>query len=450
MAASSEPAGRAESGESPSVRLPRRTSGIRAGVIVFFGIAVANAGNYLFQLVAARWLGPGQYGDLAALVAVAALITLPLGGLQAAVARDVATLEAEKRHALAAARTRYGLGLALGAGVIAASALMLLSEFIRQMLDIASLLAVVLTLALVIPAFLMPLLLGWLQGVQRFGLLSATLSIGPMLRIALLAIVVAAGQGVAGAIGATLVASAAALVIPMAVLRANLGRGIPRAAGRFDWTKGLRRSFPVVTGLLALTALSTIDIVVANTALDGHWAGIYGSASLIGRVILYLSTAVVTVLLPKVSERSALRLDTRTILSASLIATAVLSLGLTLVYTLFSGTIVTLTVGGEYADAGPLLWIFALAMSGYALLNVLLFNDLGQGGTSMVKLLVGGTAAQLVAFAIFHDSAWQLVTVSAATSFVLLLVHEVLVDPSLTRGVRSIGTVTRNIRRTMR
>jgi O-antigen/teichoic acid export membrane protein len=445
MAASSEPAGRAKSGE-PHPNRPRRVSGIRAGVIVFVGIAIANVGNYLFQLIAARWLGPGQYGDLAALIAVAALITLPLGGLQAAVAREVATLEAEKRHALAAARIRYGLDLALGAGVIAAAALMLFSKFIRQMLDIASLSAVLMTLALVVPAFLMPLLLGWLQGVQRFGLLSATLSIGPMLRIALLAIVVAAGQGVAGAIGATLVASAAALVIPIAVLRANLERGIPRAAGRFDWTKGLRRSFPVVTGLLALTALSTIDVVVANTALEGHWAGIYGSAALIGRVILYLSTAVVTVLLPKVSERSALRLDTRTILSASLIATAVLSLGMTLAYTLFSGTIVTLTVGREYADAGPLLWIFALAMSGYALLNVLLFNDLGHGGTSMVKLLVGGTAAQLAGFAIFHDSAWQLVTVSALSAALLLVAHEAFVEPSLLRAVRTSGTVLKGLR----
>ena len=431
--------------EVPSER-PRRMSGVRAGVIVFIGIGLANAGNYLFQLIAARWLGPGQYGDLAALMAVAALITLPLGGLQAAVAREVATLEAEERHTLAAARIRHALSLALGAGVVATAVLMLFSGLLRQVLDVSSLPAVMMTLALVAPAFLMPLLLGWLQGVQRFGLLSATLSVGPIVRIALLAAAVAAGKGVAGAIGATLVASAAALAIPLGTLRGDVGRGIPRAEGHFDWLQGLRRSFPVVIGLLALTALSTIDIVVANTALDGRQAGIYGSASLIGRVILYLSAAVVTVLLPKVSERSALQLDTKAILSASLLATAALAAVATVVYTLFASTIVSLTVGGDYAEAAPLLWIFALAMSGYALLNVLLFNDLGRSGTAMVKLLAAGMAGQLVGFAIFHDSVSQLVTVSAVTSAILLLLHEALVDPSLLRAARTSRAIVRSTR----
>jgi len=422
-----------------------RMSGVRAGVIVFIGIACANVGNYLFQLIAARSFGPSQYGDLAALMAVAALITLPLGGIQAAVAREVATLEAEERHALAAVRIRRALRLALLAGAIAAAVLMVFSGLIRQLLDVASLPAVVMTMALVAPAFLMPLLLGWLQGAQRFGLLSVTLSIGPLVRIALLVVVVVAGAGVAGAIGATLVASAAALMIPLATLRGNVGRGIPKAAGQFDWITGIRRSFPVIVGLLALTALSTIDVVVANITLDGDQAGIYSSASLIARVILYLSAAIVTVLLPKVSERSALQLDTRAILSASLLATAVLASAATVVYAVFSSTIVSLTVGGEYADAAPLLWVFALAMSGYALLNVLLFNDLGRGGTGMVKLLLTGTVGQLAGYAIFHDSVWELVTVSAVSAAVLLLVHEVLVDPSLLRAARTSRTIVRDV-----
>lgn len=420
-------------------------SGARAGAIVFIGIAVANAGNYLFQLIAARWLGPGKYGDLAALIAVAALITLPLGGIQAAVAREVATLDAAKRHALGVARVRYALGLTLTAGVIVATALILSSELIRHALDIESLSAVVMTLALVAPAFLMPLLLGWLQGLQRFGLLSATLTVGPLVRIALLVALLAAGKGVAGAAGATLVASAAALAIPLATLHSDIGTSGPRKAGSFNWTKGVRRSLPVIVGLLAVTALSTIDVVVANIALDEQDAGIYGSASLISRVILYLSAAVVTVLLPKVSERSALQRDTTAILSASLLATTTLSVLATVFYTLFSDTIVSLTVGGEYADAAPLLWVFALAMSGYALLNVLLFNDLGRGGTAMVKLLVAGAIGQLVGLAIFHDSVWQLVTVSAVSAAALLLIHEVVIDPSLVRAARSSRGMARRL-----
>jgi O-antigen/teichoic acid export membrane protein len=219
-----------------------------------------------------------------------------------------------------------------------------------------------------------------------------------------------------------------------------------RTDGRFEWTRGVRRSFPVIAGLLAVTALSTIDIVVANMALDGHDAGIYGSASLIARVILYLSTAVVTVLLPKVSERAAQQRETSTILSASLLVTAVFSGLVTIVYAALSGPIVSLTVGSEYERAAPLLWIFALAMSGYSLLNVLLFDDLGRGRTTMVKLLVAGAALQLVGFALFHGSVWQLVIVSASTAAILLVAHELFLDASLIRAARGSRAVIREMR----
>ena len=94
MAATPQPLSAAEPAGQQRRDTPERMSGARAGVIVLIGIACANVGNYLFQLIAARWLGPRPYGDLAALIALAALITLPLGGIQAAVAREVATLEA--------------------------------------------------------------------------------------------------------------------------------------------------------------------------------------------------------------------------------------------------------------------------------------------------------------------------------------------------------------------
>jgi O-antigen/teichoic acid export membrane protein len=194
-----------------------------------------------------------------------------------------------------------------------------------------------------------------------------------------------------------------------------------------------------------VTALSTVDIVVANVALGEHDAGIYGSASLIARVILYLSTAVVTVLLPKVSERAALQRETSTILSASLLATALFSVLATLMYAALSGSIVSLTVGSEYHRAAPLLWIFALAMSGYALLNVLLFNDLGHGGTKMVKLLVFGTVVELVAFSFLHGSPEQIVAVSAGTAALLLLVHEAFVDPSLIRALRASREILKTV-----
>jgi hypothetical protein len=106
------------------------------------------------------------------------------------------------------------------------------------------------------------------------------------------------------------------------------------------------------------------------------------------------------------------------------------------VYAAAPELLVRITLGGEFADAAPLLWLFALTMSGYALFNILLFADLGRGGTRVVRLAAAGAVIQLAGLAIFHGTPWQLLTVSAVTSLGLLVVHEIAIDPSLTSALR--------------
>ena len=64
--------------------------GVRAGVLVLAGIAIGSVATAVFHLIAARWLGPNNYADLAALLALLGLVTFPLAGAQLNVARGVA------------------------------------------------------------------------------------------------------------------------------------------------------------------------------------------------------------------------------------------------------------------------------------------------------------------------------------------------------------------------
>ena len=136
-------------------------------------------------------------------------------------------------------------------------------------------------------------------------------------------------------------------------------------------------------GLLAITSLTTADVIVAKAVFDDHDAGIYGSASLVGRVILYLPAAIVTVLLPKVSARATRGETSGDILAASVGVTVGASALLTLAYAVLPGTVVQLAFGSAYDDAGSLLFLFGIAMSGYALLNVLLIYHLARNATAM-------------------------------------------------------------------
>ena len=77
-----------------------------------------------------------------------------------------------------------------------------------------------------------------------------------------------------------------------------------------------------------------------------------------------------------------------------------------------------------------LLWLFGVAMTGYALLNVLLVYHLGHERSGFAWLLVTGAVAQIAMFLAFHESSRQLVTVDITIAAMLLVAHEIL-----TRGL---------------
>ena len=187
--------------------------------------------------------------------------------------------------------------------------------------------------------------------------------------------------------------------------------------------------------MLAITALSSDDLVVAKAVFNSHEAGIYGSASLIGRVILYLPAAVVTVLLPKVSARTAANRDSLDILAQSLAVTAAFCVAATTVYALGSHTIVEIAFGQKYEGSASLLWLFGVAMTLFALLNVLLIYQLGHGKASTSWLLLGGAVVQAILFARFHATPRELLASSIGVGAVLLVAHETLVAPTLARIV---------------
>ena len=422
--------------------------GTQAGAVIFVGIAAANIGNYVFHLLSARALGPGRYGDLATLTAIAALVALPLGGVQVFVARFTASCAARGEQDRLVAFSRQSLRLTAIAGVSVTAMFLLAAPIIRSALSIGSLTAVILTALITIPSFLAPVLLGIAQGLQRFPLVSIGISIGPVARVVLVLMLglIAAGYSVAGAMGATLASAVLAVVLPTVVLWPLLTAPSvdkTRPATRED----ARELVPVVAGLLAITALSTSDLVVAKVVFDDDLAGAYGAASLIGRVILYLPAAIVTVVLPKVAARSAEAKDTHHILSGSLAVTGAFCAVATTVYALVPGPIVHVAFGSAYDDAIPLVPLFGVAMSAYALLNVLLVYHIGKGEWRMSWFLVAGAIAEIVGFVFFHRSTREVLGVSAVTALTLLAIHEAVFDPSLTRAARFGAATVREMRR---
>src|SRR4029450_7862358 len=95
--------------------------------------------------------------------------------------------------------------------------------------------------------------------------------------------------------------------------------------------------------------------------------------------------------------------------------------------------------GSSYEAAASYLWLFAVAMSGYALLNVLLAYHLGRGAGRFSWILLAGATVQIGLFAAFHETPRQLLAADIAIAGSLVAAHELFVDPTFRRLLRARG-----------
>jgi O-antigen/teichoic acid export membrane protein len=389
-------------------------SGLFVGVAVF----VANGLNALFQIALARVLSPAEYSVLVALIVITLIAAVPPLAFQASVAREVA-LELDRgdrgRAGAALRDTVRGL-VPWGFGALLVGAIV---AVVMAAIDRGDATATFATAATIAFALIIPAVWGSLLGARLFLVFGlAQLAFAGTRFAAGLAIGLAGGDAAAVMAGVA-VATAVTLGVTFLPVR-SLWHDADRVGRRRLATLP---NAAAATGLTVLMALATVDVLVAKVAFPSDTAGAYGVASVCARVLLLLPIGVVTVLFPRVATlRDAGR--ERQHLLAGLAVVAVLGAVVTAVLWAAAGPIVDDIFGKEYAAAVPWLGPLALAMALYALTTVYLYHFLSLGRTRFAVVLVAIQAAQIVAFALLHSRASDLIGIQIATAAVTVFAAE--------------------------
>lgn len=260
------------------------------------GTVLVHAGNYAYNLAAARLLTPAEYSDVALAVTGLLLVGFVTVAFQTATARTVAggIDDEELRAGLARwfSRRAFQTGLVI-AVFLAASAPALELRFRTG--SIAPFIGV----ALALPwAFQLGARRGWAQGSGRFGSLTASFQVEMAVRILFGIGAVVVGLGAAGAIGG-LTASVIASVV---VLRPGAHGAItPDLAAR-------RRILAALIPSLALLAgeglMNHVDTVVVKQAFTPDQAGRFAAVALLGRSVFFLTWPVSVLLFPAAAEKA--------------------------------------------------------------------------------------------------------------------------------------------------
>jgi O-antigen/teichoic acid export membrane protein len=391
----------------------------RDALVLAAGMAVANAGNYAFNVVMAFLLGPEAYGALAALLALVLVGSVPGLALQAVVAR---------RTTLAGGTAWPGMGWLVGrAGAGLVLLTVLLGPGLVLFLHLDSAVPVAWLALALAPTPLLFATQGLLQGRERFGALAAVMVAGAAVKLAAGLALVAAGFGVSGAMAGVaaggLLAALAGLRLatpttPGAVDTPAPGSATPGGvADPIVPTPWWREVGTATTGLLGLFLLANVDVLLARHYLDRAAAGRYALGAVVAKIAFWAPQFVVTVIFPRLVGAA----DPRRLLAGSaLLITGfggLLAVGLVLADGL--GLVVPV-LGGGYAGLGPLLPLFAALGTALALVQLLLFEGIATRDRRMGRAVAVALVAEVALVAgPLHGSVAQVAGTALAVALAL-------------------------------
>jgi O-antigen/teichoic acid export membrane protein len=377
------------------------------GGVIAIAIVVMNVSTYAFQMVAARLMGPDQYGGVASLFALMLVVGVVQLGLQATAARRIAASPAD------VGRVEHGIQrIAYASSVALAAVLLVLSPVVERVLRLDSIYPAVLLALGAVPLTVMGAQAGILQGERRWRPLALVyVAAGvPRLVFGTVALVIRPTEGSAMA------ATTLAWLVPVAV-----GWWTLRHGNRAEPTGDLR---PLVAeiwhgsfALLAFFALSNIDIVIARNALSDRESGLYAGGLILTKAVLFLPQFVTVIAFPAMSTAG----EARRALLRSLGLVAVLGAACLAGSVLLSGVAMIFIGGSEYAAVEGRLWLFALLGTMLSALQLLIYAVLARQ-SRRAAFLVWAAVAVVVAAGLQMDTLTELVTLVCATDAVLLAV----------------------------
>jgi len=393
---------------------------IRHSGILFAGMAVVHVCSLVYQMAVSRALPAEEYSLLAAFFGVLAVLQLPLNTLTSAVGHYSSLLCRENRAGDVKRLVAKWMAVAGVPAVLLAIAGLLFSEPFAFLLHLDRAEPVIIA-AISLPAlFLLPVLNGAVQGVQRFGWQAASGILGALTRLALGAGFVwflypACGWAMLGH-GLGGYTAAAVLLAGLLMRRAHSpATGIALPSMRFY----ILQSFLVQA---AYALLMTADVVLVKHFLPEDTAFAY--AATLGRLVVFLPGAIVAAMFPKVSSSGGTTAAQRGFFRRSLAYTAACAAVAVAVCALFPGLLLHFLFGIDDADSDlvRMTVLMAVVMGINALLNVGVQFLLACRRFLLASFIVVAAIIYIGSGFRFHTSALPIVLLAGATNLLALIV----------------------------
>lgn len=404
--------------ESPAPEVSTlRARFLSGSAVLLAGSGLATATNFAYNMAVARFLGPTGFGNVTAVYTLLVLCSAVTLSFQIVTAKVVAQQgsSAEKISAY-----RGFSRSAWFSGALLALLCVLFRNVIAEYLNLPSSFLVV--LLGVGAAFYVPLgtRRGYLQGTLGFRYLAINLVLEALIRLGGSLACIVLGYGVVGVIAAN--AAGVAVAYAFAIPR------LPQVSvPRIQIPRAFREALQAIVFFVGAVIINNCDIVVVKHFFSATPAGLYSAIALVGRVLFFLSWAIVNTMFPIVAGARDQKQKHHGVLGAALGLVLILGVAATIILRLTPASLWTSLFGPAFFVTGKaglpyLLSLYAATTCVYSLSVVMIAYEMSHkiANTGWVQLAFSGVL--IAGIYRFHSSLEQVILVQLVMMSALLLI----------------------------
>ncbi|WP_282041577.1 oligosaccharide flippase family protein [Winogradskyella flava] len=386
--------------------------------LFMLSVLAVNGGNYLYNLILGRVLGPAQFADAAVLITFLLVLSFIAMTFQLVTAKFSVLFEDGlfKSFIAKVYKQAFFTGLLLGLLII------VFASQLQSLFNTSSSSMFVIFGFGVPLYFLMSVNRGAYQGKKAYKSLSITYQAEMLSRLLItLGIILLCNINSSWVIAIGILLSFGFGLFPFKAKQFSFKKIAPLDN---TYSKQIKR-FYLLTAFYELTQIiiNNSDILLVKHYFEPYEAGLYASLALIGRIVYFIAWMFVMLLLPAVVALQKEGKDTASVLFKYIGYIAVISAIIILVCLGCPELIIKLLFGEAYIAMAPLLWKYAIATSMFAISNIFAYYYLSLD--KYVPVIISGIFGMLqVALVIFyHDSLAQVVHMQIIAMALLLVIQ---------------------------
>jgi O-antigen/teichoic acid export membrane protein len=393
---------------------------ISNSIYIFIGSLIGNVLAFLLNLFLARSLSYIDYGIFASLVSIIVLASIPGSSINTILVRFSTDYYSKGQIDKLKNFYEKSFKFIFSFSFLVLLVFIIFSSVIKQFLHLDNLWYVIVAGFCVIIGYIQILNTGFLQGLMKFRFISFVNIFSSVVKLAVGVSLVLLGFRVFSGLGAILFMGLTAFLIAFIPLRFIFAKKIESEV-EVPTKEILSYALPVFMTILFMTSFTSMDVILVKHFFNPTLAGYYSGISLTGKVILYFTSTIPTVMFPLIIKRKTTGKSFTGLFLLAVVLVLLPSLLITLFYYLFPQFVITLFLGGRnYLTMVPYLSLYAIFITLFSVINIFVNFFLSINKTGISFLVVLAALLQIILIWVYHSNFYQVILISIFVSVILL------------------------------